>query len=149
MHKKKSPRKKIPGPKPSITLAVVKRVAARIGRGVPLEHALAAENKSTINKETWKKALQAHPEFSPHYDAGKGKFLDRATQRLARSKELANLKWLLERRFPDLFARPAEVSVEVNNTTHISGLADDVLEQARIIARAEARGAPPNYEKGD
>lgn len=139
MHKKKSSRKKIPGPKPSITLAVVKRVASRIGRGLTLKLALAAENKSTINEETWKKALQSHPEFSPHYDAGKGKFLDKATQRLVRSKELANLKWLLERRFPDLFARPAEVSVSVNNTTHISGLADDVLEQARIIARAEAK----------
>jgi hypothetical protein len=59
-----------------------------------------------------------------------------------RSKELANLKWLLERRFPDLFARPAEVSVSVNNTTNISGLADDVLEQARIIARSEAKLGP-------
>ncbi len=148
MRKKKSPRaarprrRKIPGPKPSITLAVVKRVASRVGRGVPLEHALAAENKITINKETWKKCLSAHPEFSPHYEAGKGKFLDRATQRLVASKELANLKWLLERRHPDLFASPAEVSVSVNNTTNISGLADDVLEQARIIARAEAKIEP-------
>lgn len=128
---------------------MVKRVAARIGRGLTLKLALAAENKATVNEETWKKTLQSHPEFSPHYEAGKGKFLDAATLRLVRSKELSNLKWLLERRFPDLFARPAEVSVEVNNTTNISGLADDVLERARVIARSEARVVPPKHEKGD
>jgi hypothetical protein len=138
-------RRKTPGPKPSITLAVVKRVATRIGRGLTLNLALAAENKSTINEETWKKALQAHPEFSPHYEAGKGKFLDWAMQRLAVSKELANLKWLLERRHPDLFARPAEVAVNVNNTTNISGLPDDVLERARVIARNQAKA--PNEGK--
>jgi hypothetical protein len=139
--RKSASRRKIPGPKPSITLAVVKRVAARVGRGVPLEHALAAENKSTINKETWKKALAAHAEFSPLYAAGKGKFLDSATKRLAESSESADLKWLLERRHPDLFARPAEVSVEVNNSTTITGLNEDVLEQARIVARSQAKAS--------
>src|SRR6185312_13490677 len=105
-------------------------VADRIGRGLTLELALAAEGKATVNKETWKKALAAHREFSPLYEAAKGKFLDRATQRLAASKENADLKWLLERRHPDLFARPAEVSVEVNNTAVVE-LPADILERAR------------------
>lgn len=121
---------------------MVKRVANRIGRGLTLQLALAAENKPTINIDTWKKALVAHPEFSPHYEAGKGKFLDLATLRLAKSKETADLKWLLERRYAHLFARPAEVTVEVNSTTTVSGLPDDVLEQARIVARSQAKGQP-------
>lgn len=132
-------KRKPPGPKPSITLPVVKRVSARIGRGLTLKLALAAECCATINEETWKKALQAHPEFSPHYEAGKGKFLDAAMLRLAQSKETADLKWLLERRHADLFARPAEVSVSVNNTTTVSGLPDDILQRAQIIARSEAK----------
>jgi len=113
---------------------VVKRVAVRVGRGLTLKLALAAENKATINEETWKKALQAHPEFSPHYEAGKGKFLDRATQRLAASKELGNLKWLLERRFPDLFAKPDPAPVQVNNT-NVFELPADVVERARELSK--------------
>jgi hypothetical protein len=105
-----------------------------VGRGLTLKLALSAENSATVNEETWKKALQSHPEFSPHYEAGKGKFLDWATERLSRSRENADLKWLLERRHADLFARPAEVSVSVNNTTNIQGLPDDVLERARKLA---------------
>lgn len=99
---------------------------------------MAAENNLKINEETWKKALAAHPELSPHYEAAKGKFLDDSMQKLAASKSLKFLCWLLERRHSDLFARPAEVSLSVNNTTNISGLSNDVLEQARAIARAEA-----------
>jgi hypothetical protein len=54
----------------------------------------------------------------------------------------------LERRHADLFARPAEVSVSVNNTTNISGLPDDVLEKARAIARSQAR-CEPHKPKND
>lgn len=131
--RKREPRK-IPGPKPSITLEVVRRVSHRVGRGLTLKLALVAENKLTVNEETWKKALAAHPEFSPLYEAGKGKFLDMATQRLAKSGELQNLRWLLERRFPDLFARPAEVSVSVENNVSVE-LPADVVERARQISK--------------
>lgn len=130
------PRRGSPGPKPSITLDVVKRVSRRFGIGIPLVEALAAEGNDKINLETWKKALQAHPEFSPHYAAAKGKFLDTAMERLI---ELDQIQWLLERRRPDLFARPAAVAVSVNNTTNIVGLPDDVLERARKLARDEAK----------
>ena len=118
---------------------MVKRVSNRVGRGLTLALALAAETSATINVETWKKALQTHPEFSPHYEAGKGKFLDWATHKIVTRGEFADLRWLIERRHADLFARPAEVSVSVNNTTNISGLPDDILERARTAARAMAR----------
>lgn len=137
--RRKKHRKKPPGPKPSITLEVVRRVADRFGLGMPLSLALAAEANSKVNEETWKKALAAHPELSPHYEAARGKFLEHSMRRLAVSEELSNLRWLLERRHSDLFPRPSEALVNVNNSTHISGLPDDVLERARVIARVEVK----------
>lgn len=117
----------------------MERVSERVGRGLTLKLALAAERCQTVNEETWKKALQSHAEFVPVYEAGKAKFLELATWRLAESEDLANLRWLLERRHADLFARPAAVNVSVNTETHIAGLSDDVLERARVIARTEAK----------
>lgn len=134
----KRSKKPKPGPKPSITVAVVKRVGERFARGVPLEHALSAEANPKINIETWKKAMASNGELSPHWQAAKGKFVDWATKKLATSKQLKFLCWLLERRYPSDFAKPASVSVSVNNTTNISGVPDDVLGRARDIARAEA-----------
>lgn len=123
-------RRAVPGPKPSITLDVVKRVAARYGMGVPLVDALAAEGHAKINLETWKKAMGAHPEFSPHWEAARGKFLADAMRRLVESGELENLRWLLPRRYPELFAAPAPVAVNVSNTTIVE-LPADIVERAR------------------
>ena len=123
-----------PGPKPSITLDVVKRVSDRVGRGLTLALALAAECCATINVETWKKCLQAHPEFSPHYEAGKGRFLDAAVKRLAESHELKYLCWLLERRHGDLFSKPDAPAAVVNVITAIP---EDVVQRAREISRAD------------
>ena len=133
-----------PGPKPSITRAVVRRVSDRVARGLTLALALAAEGNSTINVETWKKALGAHPEFSPLYEAGKGKFLERATRRLAESDQLKHLCWLLERRHPDLFRKPADVVV--NNDVRVE-LPADLLERARDLAgnpKSETRNPKAN-----
>jgi hypothetical protein len=95
------------GPKSAITRAVVKRVSVLVGRGLTLEFALAAEAKAKINVETWKKALRKHKDFQPRYEAGQAKFLDWALKRLTESKDPANLRWVMELRYPDLFARPA------------------------------------------
>lgn len=129
-----------PGPKPSITAAVVRRVAKRYGLGIPLQEALAAEGNPTINLETWKKALAAHPELSPPYDAAKGKFLEFAMVKLRDSRNLKFLCFLLRTRRPDLFAEPAAVSVNVSQQTTIAGLGEDVLERLRAAARENAKG---------
>lgn len=137
------PRRRVPrrspGPKPSITLEVVARVAERYGLGIPLGEALAAEGNPTINLETWKKALSAHPELSPPYEAAKGKFLEFAMRKLRDSDKLEHLIFLLRTRRADLFALPAPVAVSVRQTTHIASLPDDVLERARVLARAGAK----------
>jgi hypothetical protein len=125
--------KATPGPKPSITLLVVKRVSRRFGQGLTLELALAAEGNSKVNLETWKKAMQAHPEFSPHWAAARGKFLEGSVQRLIASKDLANLRWLLARRFPDLFAESSGSEVHVTQNASVT-IPEDVLKAARELA---------------
>lgn len=92
--------------------------------------ALAAEQAATVNEETWKKALAAHPELQTPYEAGKALFLAEATRRLAQSEELANLRWLLERRHSDLFAKR-----EPDFVANVSvGLPPEVVERARKLA---------------
>lgn len=114
---------------------MVKRVSARVGRGLTLELALAAENRAEVNLENWHKTLQRHPELSTQYAAGKAQFLDYATGRLA-TGEAADLKWLLERRHPDLFVKPSELpTVQVNTTVQ---LPEEVLERARELAKSQA-----------
>lgn len=99
--------------------------------------ALEAEGKPKINLDTWEKSLKSHGNFRVIYHAAKGKFLDASMQRLAEAEDLKHLRWLIERRFPDLFARPdlesaAVVNIsQVNNTVAIPA---DVLSRAREIA---------------
>jgi len=106
--------------------------------GVTLALSLAAECKSTINLDTWKKALAAHPEFSPLYEGGKGKFLEHACRRLAGDVDVKYLCWLLERRFADLFQKPepAGAVVNVSQTANL-GIPADVIERARAIAKED------------
>jgi hypothetical protein len=131
---------------------VVKRVSERVAIGLTLELALATEGVATVNVETWKKAIKAHPEFYPHYQEAKGKFLEMAMRRLAESDELTHLKWLLERRFFDLFGRPesqagtgnitGSASVTVNNTVAV-GIPEDVMERSREIMAEEMAKLTP------
>jgi hypothetical protein len=136
------PQKSTPGPKPSITLAVVKRVSSRFARGITLKLALAAENNSKINEETWKKALAAHPEFYPHYEGAKGKFLAESMEKLAAAKDLKFLCWLLERRHSDLFAKPSDISVSVTNQVNVSTDTKPLTDaQLESIARRGSESA--------
>lgn len=108
--------------------------ALTFGQGISLKDALALENNAQINPDSWQRALQRHPEFVHPYSAAKADFLAKSIQRLIESEDLANLRWLLERRYPDLFARPAPISVNVSQNT-IAGLPEEYLERARAYAR--------------
>jgi len=105
---------------------------------MPLSVALAAEGNPTINEETWKKALAAHPGLCPTFDAAKGKFLEESMRRLIDAEDLKHLCWLLERRYSEYFRKPDPPAAVVNVSTQISGLPDDVLERARIIAKVSS-----------
>lgn len=102
--------------------------------GSTLELALASEANSKINLETWKKALSAHPQFSPLYRAAKGKFLDKSMRRLAEHADAKYLCWILERRFSEMFAKPEPPSAVVNVSQQV-GIPADVIERARELAK--------------
>jgi hypothetical protein len=137
--RRRAPRaKRAPGPKPSITLAVVLRVCDRVAVGSTLKLALAAECVATINEETWKKALKAHPEFYPHYEGARGKFIEAACRRLAADEDTKYLCWLLERRHGDLFHKSDPPPAVVNVSQHV-GIPADVLERAREVAKTDIK----------
>jgi hypothetical protein len=118
-------------------LDVVKRVSNRVALGSTLALALAAEGNGKVNEETWKKALQSHPEFSPHYEGAKGKFLAVAMERLQAAKDLKFLCWLLERRHAELFSKPAPVQLNVSNTTTVEVELKGILERAAELAKGK------------
>lgn len=95
------------GPERSVTLAVVKRVGTRMATGLSLELALALE-KVEIRVETWQRALQRDAKLFTLNRRFQALFLERACTRLATSGDSADLKWLLTRRYPELFALPTE-----------------------------------------
>ena len=127
--------KKNKGGRPQqITLEVVQRVSERVGKGLTLVLALSLERNNHINADSWAKAIKRNPLFLPPYSAAKADFLERALQRLAESQDLANLRWLLERRHSDLFARPSDTTINVSQS--IVGIPDDVLAKARDYAKS-------------
>ena len=122
------------GRKAHITLEVVKRVSERVGIGLTLQLALAAEHDPCINCDSWEKAIKRNAEFVAPYAAAKADFLQKALSRLAEAQDLANLRWLLERRHSDLFARPSDTTINVSQS--IVGIPDDVLAKAREYAKS-------------
>ena len=117
---------------------MVKRVSARVARGLTLELALAAEQHGKINLETWHKALQKCEEFSTHYQGARGKFLEWAVAKLAADKNTSRLMWLLERRHADLFSKPEPAAAVVNVSQHV-GIPADVLERAKQLQIADCK----------
>lgn len=95
------------GPERSVTLAVVGRVGGRMARGLTLELALALE-MNEIRVATWQKALQRDAKLSTHNLRFQAMFIETACKRLIASDDLADLKWLLTRRYPEQFGLPSE-----------------------------------------
>jgi hypothetical protein len=95
------------GPERSVTLDVVERVGTLMAVGLTLELALALE-EAEIRVETWQRALQRDAKLFTHYRYFQAVFMERVCLRLAASDDLADLKWLLTRCHPELFALPLE-----------------------------------------
>jgi hypothetical protein len=123
------------GPERSVTPAVVKRVAARFALGVPLRYALVLE-EPRITPGAFEKALQRDPKLSAHMHKAKAQFLFDSCKRLTAHPETANLRWLLTRRFPELFAEvaPARAANDDAATSVLAG----ILQSSREIARQQA-----------
>ena len=102
-----------PEPESNVTVALVERVADRMATGVPLSLALAGE---ALSRAEYEEQMRRHPELADHEGVAKRKFLQNAIKILLAGKDSsANIRWLLERLYPDVFDRQqASENVTVN-----------------------------------
>lgn len=118
----------------TITVALVERVSQRIAKGIPLDLALAGES---VTEEDYKEQLEQNPAFAAIEGKAKCKFIEDAVSGLLRAeKPSANIRWLLERLYPDVFGKSGgdreqdEVEGKKRQPT-IVGWTDEELEEAR------------------
>jgi len=123
------------GARKSVTMAVVERVGIRISKGLPLDYALALEDQD-ISVDAFHKALAREPKLSTHLNRFKAKFIEESVIRLSEG-EMADLKWLLVRRHPDIFAMPSE-KAEAPNADKVADGLQDLLNRSSELARLKA-----------
>ena len=126
------------GPKRSVTMAVVERVGIRISKGIPLDFALALEDED-ISVTTFQKALETEPKLSTHLTRFKAKFIEIAVTKLSEG-EMADLKWLLVRRHPDIFAMPSEKAESKDSGEKVADGLQELLNRSRELARLQQEG---------
>ncbi|HEY1788582.1 MAG TPA: hypothetical protein VGJ73_10525 [Verrucomicrobiae bacterium] len=112
-------------------LELFKRVSRRMARGIPLSLALAGEG---MEPAAYEKHRERYPELFILQEKARREFLESAIEQLLSGERLqANVCWLLERRYPELFVRPADTNIHV--TQQIIGVPDEVLQRARSYAK--------------
>lgn len=85
----------------SVTVELVKRVSERVAIGIPLPLAVAGEGLSCAEYEA---QLRERPELAAIQDVTRRDFLEDCIQKLLQAKNpSANIRWLLERLYPDIF----------------------------------------------
>jgi hypothetical protein len=116
----------------NISVALVERVSDRIATGVPLSLALAGE---ALSRAEYEELLRRNPELAAHEAVAKRKFLQNAiTILLAGNDSAANMRWLLERLYPDVFGgRRESVTVNVSSVTGISGISGMSEEYVKAL----------------
>jgi hypothetical protein len=85
------------------TVALVQRVSKRVAIGIPLELAVAGEG---LIRTVYEELLRKHPELAIIQDVAKREFLEVCIRTLLQAKNpSANIRWLLERLYPDDFGK--------------------------------------------
>lgn len=118
------------GPEPKVTLAVVDRVAQRVGKGLTLEMALALE-PTGISEDLFRKALQKDVKLSSHMARGKAEFVDKFIDAIMISDDLQHMKWLVTRRHPDLFGEQLSVK-QSGEVKTVNTMDPAIIELARM-----------------
>jgi hypothetical protein len=123
---------------PAITVALVERVSHCIAMGIPLDLALAGES---VTEEDYKEHLEQNPEFAAIEGKAKCKFIEDAIGALLRVENPStNIRWLLERVYPEIFAKPGrdreqDAVVEKKRLPTIVGWTEEEVEEMRRQAR--------------
>ena len=116
----------------NVMVALVERVADRVATGVPLGLALAGEK---LSRAEYEEHLRRNPELAAHEAVAKRKFLQNAIKILLAGKDsAANMRWLLERLYPDVFGGQREsVTVNVAAVTGMSGISGMSEEYVKAL----------------
>jgi hypothetical protein len=130
-----------------ITVELVDRVSERVATGVPLDLALAGE---PVSVEEYEEHLRQHPELAAREGVAKRMFLQKTVGALLTNGDAstsANIRWLLERLYPDVFERGREgkrdeATVEPIQT--IRGVPEEVLN----LVREEVQRNSIEHEEG-
>jgi hypothetical protein len=121
--------------KEDITVALVERVSERVAKGVPLRLAAAREG---LSRADYEECLRRHPELALRQDSANGEFVEFCIRKLLDVEDpSSNIRWLLERLNPDLFAdRKARESGSVAaSVPTIVGMTEEELRQFREAAK--------------
>jgi hypothetical protein len=116
-----------------VTAAIVSRVSWLVGLGLTLEQACKSQ-PGPVSSQAFSLHLRRHPEHMAIYERGRHRFLAHAVDRLAKSKDLADVRWLLERRFSSLFARPEQAPITIVAASTVEW-PSDFTELVRKYAR--------------
>ncbi|HEV2453100.1 MAG TPA: hypothetical protein VGY98_02500 [Verrucomicrobiae bacterium] len=128
-------------PESDVTAALVDRVSDRVATGVPLVHALAGEPISLADYEA---QLRARPDLAALEGVAKRKFIQRTVGILIAAKDSsANIRWLLERLYPEVFGpgrdrggeRGAGENEVAVNVTAIAGMSEEEVRLLREDAK--------------
>ncbi|HEY1788281.1 MAG TPA: hypothetical protein VGJ73_09010 [Verrucomicrobiae bacterium] len=119
-----------------VTVELVDRVSERVGTGVPLDLALAGE---AVSLADYKRHLSKHPDLAGREGVAKRKLLQKLVDMLLTSEDAstsANIRWLLERLYPEVFGRNREKDeVEEEPYQTIRGVPEEELNRWRAEAQ--------------
>jgi len=125
--------------KEDVTVALVERVSERVAKGVPLRFAVAREG---LSRAEYEELLRGRPELALRQDSANGEFVEFCIRKLLDVEDpSSNIRWLLERLNPDLFAdrktrqnENGNESVAVSVTT-IGGMTEEEVRQFQEAAK--------------
>ena len=126
-------------------MAVVGRVGRRVAEGMPLEYALALETRE-VKLDCWHKAIKADPKLSTHWLKFHAIYIGAACRQL-REGDNSDVRWILTRRYPKLFALATEQAGtdEAAADTAAAGL-QALLNRSRELIRLKELAAEAKAE---
>jgi hypothetical protein len=93
-----------------VTIELVQRVSERVAIGIPLELAVAGEG---LSREEYEGQLRERPELATIQDVTIREFIEDCIRKLLQAKDpSANIRWLLERLYPEIFGKKCGKAAE-------------------------------------
>ena len=126
------------GRKSKVTVELVQRVSKHVARGIPIRNALAGER---VTQAAYERQLQRHPELKDIQELAKLEFLGK-TFDLITARPGPMLRWLLERRHPDVFCQPEGPAANSAGLAIDGGTSASISPPAAMPSQPEQKPVP-------